>query len=179
MKEKVVQILVQKGGYKRSPGILRVVDTDFGPDFDAVLVGPGEQGCLVLVIEHNEIPPAAITRRVRSFALVLDRSGSRRPLTVILIARTPSKFEALERLCRVVVITPDDDVENSLRGLLPLRVRSHEQTLNAAQDAPISNLGESIKNSLTAGLLKAAPNGPESVQKEILRAISAAIDRSR
>lgn len=178
MKDEIVVTLVNRGGYKQVAGPLRVVDTDFGSDFDAVLVGPGEQSCLVLVIDCEHVPSVVIHRRIRSFALVLDRSGSRRPLTVILIARTPSKFEALERLCRVIIVTPDDDVTAALRGLLPLRIHSHEQTLHAAEHALADKLGATIRNPLTASLLKAAEAGTSNVEAEILRAIEHAIDLS-
>lgn len=178
MTDTIVHTLVQEGGYKQVLGPLRVVDTDFGTDFDAVLVGPGEQGCLVLVVDGDQISPALLQRRVRSFALVLDRSGSRRPLTVILIVKTPSTFEALERHCRVIVVTPDVDLLSALRGLLPLRIKSHEQTLHAAEDALESKLEGNIANPLTATLLKAAQTGSANVEEEILRAINLAIDSS-
>ena len=135
MKDKIIRMLVDEGGYREVSGPLRVVDTDFASDFNAVLVGPGEQGCLIVVVDSELIAFPVIQRRVRSFALVLDRTGSRRPLTVILIAQTPRKLESLEKMCRVVMVTPTDDVASALRGLLPLRISGHEHTLHAADNA--------------------------------------------
>jgi predicted RNA binding protein with dsRBD fold (UPF0201 family) len=178
VKDKIVAALVEKGGYKQISGPLRIVDTDFGSDFDAVLVGPGQQGCLVLVVDGEHIPAPVIQRRVRSFSLVLDRSGSRRPLTVVVIARSGLAFEALERLCRVVVLRPDDDVLAALRGLLPLDIQSHEHTLNAAENALVRQLQGNPRSTLIVSLRKAATEGAANVESEVLGAIAAAIENS-
>lgn len=176
MKDTVINILVQDGGYKRVFGPLRIVDTDFAGDFDAVLVGPGDQSCLVLIIDGDHISPAVAIRRVRSFALVLDRSGSQRPLTVVLIARQIEPFERLERLCRVFIITPMDDPHVALRGLLPLRILKRGPTLNAAEAALAEHLGKDGEGALIALLQHAANKGSSEVTDVILRTIAGAIE---
>jgi hypothetical protein len=175
VKDEILRLLTEQGQYRQVSGPLRIVDTDFDKNFDAVLVGPGEQRCLVLIIDSATVSPAVISRRVRSFALVLDRSGSQRPLTVLLLTPDAKPFESLERHCRLITIAPMDDLDVALRGLLPLRIVAHQHTINAAEAALARSLGDNAKKPLVNALRKAAQKGSDEVMQEILKAISQAL----
>src|SRR5688572_12102286 len=102
----ILNTLERSGGYRRVPQPLHIADVDF--DFAGALVGPDDQQALTLILDESRNPIAAAIRRLKAFAVVLERSGSTRPINVILLSSAPDRASviALEQLARVIVIRP-------------------------------------------------------------------------
>lgn len=114
-------------GYERKRESLRIVHLDF--DFEDVLEGPHGHHGLVLVVEVRDLTPDALDalrRRLGRLSLALSRTGSRRPVTLVLVtpSATPSDIDALRPLGRVVVVERReqavDGVADALRAFVPL-----------------------------------------------------------
>ena len=121
LKQKIIQLLIERGSFEQKPGPLMVADTNF--EFDNCFVGPGESDSLVLVSEVNE---TQIVRRIRGLKRSLVRSKSTRTLAVIVFGLKviPRTLSELESYCRVINILPSDDVERSVSELLKLEIPS-------------------------------------------------------
>jgi tetratricopeptide (TPR) repeat protein len=104
----------------------------------------------------------------------------------------PSLSYDLDRLGELeITMRAYDKAEEASRHALVIRetlygkthadliaTESHEQTLNAADDALSTQLGQRSRNALIAGLLRAANAGSSDVEQEILRAIDGAIGQA-
>ena len=124
LKQKIIQLLIERGNFKQKPGPLMVADTNF--EFDNCFVGPGESDSLVLVSEVNETQIDLFVRRIRGLKRSLVRSKSTRTLAVIVFGLKviPRTLSELESYCRVINILPSDDVERSVSELLKLEIPS-------------------------------------------------------
>src|SRR5437899_2941670 len=96
----VVEELIRHG-YKKISQPLHVADLDF--DFAGALTGPNDQESLTLVVDGHAL--VAAQRRLSAFAIVLDRTGSVRPITVVVVGDDVNSkaLASLEKLARVVV----------------------------------------------------------------------------
>lgn len=175
----VVDVLESKGNYHRVPQPLHIADVEFQFQFNAVLRGPGDQGSLVLVSSTIDIPISAVERRIKAFSIILGRSGSMRPITLVLITGNPNEetITALQDLCRVIVVPSDvEDPKGYLRTLLPLDLPDPVKTMESADIALREELGDNINDPLISKLLKAASKGSTEVELAMRELINHAAD---
>lgn len=129
---KLIQQILLESGYTPHDEPLRVVDLSFR--FDSVLTGPNEQNTLVLVVQQDQPDIDSVHRRLIRLTRALDRVGSRRPITLVLIGlySDPFKLERLNELARIITVTPDskeDEVTKLLGPLLPLEIPQPVESL--------------------------------------------------
>jgi hypothetical protein len=168
--ELVLDTLEREGGYRRVSQPLHVADVDF--DFAGALVGPDDQQALTLILDENRKTIAAALRRLKAFAVVLERSGSTRPINVVLLSNDPDRdsVEALEQLARVIIVDPNQSLTESLHSLLPLHL---PEPIEASQSAE-KTLRKELKGSvspLTQRLLKAGKKSAAAVEGEMRKAL--------
>jgi hypothetical protein len=162
--EAIVRVLISKGQYKRTPEPLHVADVDF--DFDAVLTGPTDETRLVVVIDTDSVSLAVLRTRVEALAAVLEGTGSRRPLTTVIIGdRVADEARGmLEDLCRVIIVPEWEDAEECLGQLLPLELpRPYESRVSAEQSLR-SELGSLGHDAMVKRLLATGSKGAHDVE---------------
>jgi hypothetical protein len=168
--ELIINTLERCGGYRRVAQPLHIADVDF--DFSGALVGPGDQQALTLILDGSQISIAAALRRLRAFAVVLERSGSTRPINVVLLAESPDRAEvaALEQVARVIVVQPHQQLENSLHILFPLQL---PEPIPATESAEKTLREELLMTTspLTLRLLKAGMKSASAVEEEMRKAL--------
>ena len=164
-------------GYRRVRQPLHVATVDF--DFAGALKGPNGQDSLTLVVDGEGSALVAAQRRLRAFAVVLDRSGSKRPITVVVVGDKPNAraLGELEQLARVVVVSSDAPLSESLLSLLPLTL---PKPIAASQSAE-AVLHEELAgrpNPVVNRLLKAARNSSDKVRLTMHSIIKDAMERT-
>lgn len=161
----ILNTLEHSGGYRRVAQPLHIADVDF--NFAGVLTGPGDQQALTLVLEDStERTIAAAVRRLKAFAVVLERSGSTRPINVVLLSKAPDRatIMALEQIARVIVVQPGQELHDALHSLLPLKL---PQPIPPSESAEKTLREEMPRGSspLTQRLLKAGKKSAAAVEE--------------
>jgi hypothetical protein len=163
----VSDLLESQGRYRITSLPLRIHDVEFSGDFDAILEGPdGERG-LVLVLDAAAIPPKTIQRRLSSVCLALARTGSMRPVTIILNAgqvldqRTLSELQAL---CRLILIPTDGRPEEYLRPLLRLKLPPPGRESKSPDVVLREELGTAIDDPFVEVLIRSARKSASDVE---------------
>lgn len=158
----IVDELVRRG-YRSVPQPLHVADIDF--DFAGALTGPNDQESLTLILDGDAQTFGAALRRLRAFAMVLDRSGSNRPINVVVFSKQidPSALAALQETARVISIDPERPLSESLSSLWPLALPDPVATSGSAEAALLEELG-SKPDSMHARLIRAAREGAQKVE---------------
>ena len=171
--ERVLTVLEEQGGYRPVRQPLQVVDVDFKFGFDAVLVGPQNQDGLVIVLSAEDAPSGSLQRKVKAFILLLERTGSTRPVSLVLLTAEQSTkpVAALEAICRVILVPDDAEPEQALHPLLPLTIPAVPENLESAEDAINFELGSDAASPLVSALLRAARKGPEDVRDIVRSAV--------
>lgn len=169
----VVNELVERG-YRKVPQPLHVADIDF--DFAGALTGPGDQEHLTLILDGQSGSIAPAQRRLQAFAVVLDRSGSARPISVVVLSNSldPKALAELEATAHVVVVDPDRPLSESLSSLLPLELPEPIASTGSADAALKEELGAQPDQVCTR-LIRAARESAdkvESTMQAILREAS-------
>lgn len=167
----VVAVLVEQGGYVATEEPLHVADLSF--EFDAVLRGPDGENGLVVILDGRAAALGPLRRRLAAFRTVLERTGVQRPITVALLATGGGSqdFEALRSVCRVVELTPEEDLSKQLRPLLPLKVPKPVEATEPAMEALRIELGRSVKNPLVLDILRASKKGENEVRDAVRAAV--------
>jgi hypothetical protein len=167
----VSDLLESRGGYSSASLPLRVNDIEFRGDFDAVLVGPNGERGLVLVLDAASVPAKTIQRRVKAVCLALARTGSMRPVTIVVNAGQALDRHAvaeLQALCRLIVIPADGNPEEYLRSLLRLKLkRPQGQESRSAGAVLREELGGRIADAFVEALIEAARRGPSDVEATV------------
>lgn len=170
--ETVLEALEEEG-FERLPSPLAVAGASFG--FDAAVGGTGVSHDLV-VIQEGSSDPQALLRMLSGLNRSLDRVGSRRPVTLVVVGARVKRdaLAALENSARVIVVPTDEpsfsDVQEAVAVLLPLRLPVAE---HSSAD-PLSELTSSLHAQLTpdhVALIDAARIDSEAVRatfKEML-----------
>lgn len=168
--ELILSTLEHSGDYRRVSQPLHIADVDF--DFAGALVGPGDQQALTLILDESRNPIAAALRRLKAFAVVLERSGSTRPINVILLSSAPDRasITALEELARVIVVQPDQEVNDALHSLLPLDLPQPIPPSESAEKTLREEMQRSASH-FTQRLLKAGKKGASAVEEEMREAL--------
>jgi len=172
--EMVVEELT-RNGYQKVAQPLHVADLDF--DFAGALTGPNEQESLTLVVEGEGAALIAAQRRLRAFAVVLERTGSTRPITVVVVGDNPNSraLTALAELARVVVVRSSTPLTDSLHSLLPLRLPEPITASSSAETALEQELS-GRSDPVIVRLLKAAKENADRVRTAMHVIIKEAIE---
>lgn len=176
----VVNTLRERGGYQQQPKLVSVADVDFS--FDAIFRGPGESESLLVVLAGGEEHTAAIRSKVRALSHTMLRSGSRRPLTLIMVMdqENSAVLEELSRICRVLCVTATnaEEIGDQLRPLLPLELPMPQESQPDAIRQLRVGLGAAAKDSFVASLLAAGANSESEVREVFTNAIQAALEET-
>ena len=173
--DNVIQILERSGGYKRAPQPLRISEVEFKGTFDAVLVGPFDQNGLVLVLGAEPPHVEQVEYAVKAFATALDRVGSMRPFTLVLVTTVgvdDPGMVALQDVCRLITVPPKGKLEDHLRVLLPLKLPSPEARKKSADSALRDELGDNKEDPLIDALIRAARKNSGEVQRRMREEIN-------
>jgi hypothetical protein len=176
LSDSVVELLLQKGGYRHVRKPLHIADVDFDFDFDAVLAGPSGERALVFVTDVETVPVVAIERRMRALSVVVSRTNASCPVTLVLVGGNVSTdaLGRLQEICRVILITPSASVMESLTSLFPLRLPSGSlrdvSALRLLDDA----LGKDRAEPLIQNLIRASKLGSADVEQAIIMALDRA-----
>ena len=181
--DRVLDILVQEGGYRQLPKPFKVGSMPF--DFTHALVAGERANDLAIVVElKGGTVDEGITRKVMALTRALDVMRSKRPVTAVLTSGQPrvETLQSISKVCRVLPIGaptgPDaiSAVRDWLAVLLPLTqppavdaLLDWEADLRAATAA--SAAGE-----LMDAVIGAAPRGKEAVETVLADAIAGPID---
>lgn len=122
--ERVVALLTT-AGFATRPAPLHIGSVAF--DFAAVLTSPKALD-LLIVIDTLKDPGKRVRQRISGLGNALDLSGSRRPLTVILVGPRldPQDVDSISRFARTLYVgTPlgssaEQELRDGLAVLLPL-----------------------------------------------------------
>jgi hypothetical protein len=160
--EMIINALVLNG-YRKVPQPLHVADLNF--DFSGALTGPFDQESLTLVLEGEGRALVAAEHRLRAFATVLERTGSVRPINVVVLSKKPDPdaITALQEVARVVVVDPNRPLIESVNVLLPLQLPEPVASSGSAEAALLEELG-AAPDAVSARLLKAARESSEKVR---------------
>ena len=164
----VVTLLIKDGKYRLISDGIHISELEFR--FDAILLGPGDERGLVIVLDIRTEPLAPLRRRLRSFAQVLQRTGSNRPLTAVLVGSgfTADELHATRAVCRVVLVQSDESVQSCLTPLLPLTLPDPvAQTVSATTLLRTELADKFASRSLAGTLLRASERGSEAVRDSI------------
>ena len=168
----IVSLLESKGDYVRQPSHLMIDDVDF--PCDAALLGPKDQAGHVrehLVLVHVTEPQAMreVYDQTQALTMILARTGSQRPLTLVLVTSNPTDplLDDFANLCRVIVVPSEgtNDVSVPLRPLLPLDLPTPDKMTSTPQARLKRQLGERAADPLIAALLHAAQTSDDTVTK--------------
>ena len=168
----IVSLLESDGRYVSQPSRLVIDDVAF--PCDAALLGPkDEQGQvreqLVVVQATARDETRAVYDQMQALTMILARTGSQRPLTLVLVTPNPTDpaLEDFANLCRVIVVPSDgrSDVSDSLRPLLPLNLPSTDQVAVSPEARLKHQLGKRAADPLVSALLHAAQTSDDAVTK--------------
>lgn len=164
--ENVLKVL-ESVAFRRLPKPLLVAGTTF--DFDAAVTGIGVSNDLV-VVSAQEIDSRRLVRLLSGLSRSLDRSGSRRPVSLVLLG-TPSDqsvIAELENHARVMVIDCGEPTEEVIRAsiavLLPLDLPGAQKV----SVDPLEELVTSLASEMTpehGSLIDAARIGTDAVRE--------------
>jgi len=158
-------------GFRRLVVPLEISGAEFS--FDAAFAGTGVSQDLVLVGGIGVLPEALVGL-LAGLNRVLDRTASRRPVSLVLLGQRPDAFtlRRLEERARVLAANTTEptaaELANALAVLLPLRLPS---PTTLASD-PVGQLRKRLgtrAGTVEEALIAAISDGPDGV-REALRA---------
>jgi len=184
--DRVLDILVQEGGYRQLPRPFKVGSISF--DFTHALVASERANDLVIVIElKGDTVDDGIIRKVMALTRALDVMRSKRPVTAVLTLGQPRSetVQSISKVCRVLPVgaptgpDPISAVRDWLSVLLPLIQQPAVETLlDWEADLQVATAA-SAKGEFMDALIDAAPHGKDAVETvladAIMRSANAAI----
>jgi hypothetical protein len=180
----IVSFLESHGQYVPQPPRLVIDDVDF--PCAAALLGPKDQKGqvrehLVVVQEAVRGGIRAVYDQVQALTMILARTGSQRPLTLVLVTPDPGDpaLNDFVHLCRVIMVRADgtDDVSVPLRQLLPLDLPLPDQVTTSPEARLKRQLGKLAADPLIAALLHAAQTSDNAVTQCMRDWLAQAIDQ--
>lgn len=181
--DRVVDILVNEGGYRELPRPFKVGSISF--EFTHALVAGDRANDLVIVIDvKGDTADDAVTRKVLALTRALDVMHSRRSVTAVLTSGQPRSetIQSISKVCRVLPVGapggPDatDAVRDWLSVLLPLTEPSGVDTLLDWEGDLRKAAPEAAKGALMDALIGAAPQGQKAVEGVLAKAVEAAVN---
>ncbi|MBI5759108.1 MAG: hypothetical protein HZA46_11380 [Planctomycetales bacterium] len=168
--KRIVSWLESAGHYVSQQSRLVIDDVDF--PCDAALLGPKDQQGpvrehLVIVQAPEREGMRAVYDQVQALTMILARTGSQRPLTLVLVTSDPvdPALSEFDHLCRMIVVPADGggDVSVPLRPLLPLDLPQSDQVTTSPETRLKRQLGKRAADPLIAALLHAAQTSDNAV----------------
>jgi hypothetical protein len=181
--DRVVEILVEEGGYRELPRPFKVGSLWF--EFTHALVAGERANDLVIVIDlKGDTADDAVIRKVLALTRALDVMRSKRPVTAVLTSGQPRSetVHSISKVCRVLPVGapagPDavGAVRDWLSVLLPLTQPAAVETMldwegDLRTTAPVAAKGE-----LMDALIEAAPRGKSAVEVVLASTILESVD---
>ena len=158
-------------GFEPLPKPLVVDGATF--EFDAAATGTGVSHDLV-VVGGQGAEAERLTRLLSGLSRRLDRSRSRRPVSLVLLGPRPhpSVLSQLEAHARVMLINTEEPTVEQARDaiavLLPLKLPSARHVSVAPSEELIENLGKSMSDEHRQ-LIATANSGSEAVREALRR----------
>lgn len=170
--------ILRQAGYRTVPVPLSIRGVSVEFNLDAALVGKAGLSDLVVVVDTATQAFKRIREKVEALARALDISGSRRPLTCVVVGPRPDSdvLNALSQVCRVLPIgnTSAVDYQEHLREwlsvLLPLTIPGHTQQADPMDEFK-TELGAN-RELFTSALVNSAKAGASAVEEEAIRLLS-------
>lgn len=181
--DRVVDILVNEGGYRELPRPFKVGSISF--EFTHALVAGDRANDLVIVIDvKGDTADDAVTRKVLALTRALDVMHSKRPVTAVLTSGQPRSetIQSISKVCRVLPVGapggPDaaDAVRDWLSVLLPLAEPSGVDTLLDWEGDLRKAAPNAAKGALMDALIGAAPQGKKAVEGVLAKAVETAVN---
>lgn len=181
--DRVVDILVNEGGYRELPRPFKVGSISF--EFTHALVAGDRANDLVIVIDvKGDTADDAVTRKVLALTRALDVMHSKRPVTAVLTSGQPRSetIQSISKVCRVLPVGapggPDaaDAVRDWLSVLLPLAEPSGVDTLLDWEGDLRKAAPDAAKGVLMDALIGAAPQGKKAVEGVLAKAVETAVN---
>lgn len=185
--DRVVDILVNEGGYRALPKPFKVGSQSF--DFTHALVAVDRANDLVIVIDlKGDTADDAVIRKVLALTRALDVLRSKRPVTAVLTSGQPRSetVQLLSKVCRVLTVgaPTGPDARNAVRDwlavLLPLTQPAAVDTLFDWEADLRRTAPETAKGALMDALIAAAPSGKYAVEtvlaENIISSVSPALE---
>jgi hypothetical protein len=181
--DRVVDILVNEGGYRELPRPFKVGSISF--EFTHALVAGDRANDLVIVIDvKGDTADDAVTRKVLALTRALDVMHSKRPVTAVLTSGQPRSetIQSISKVCRVLPVGapggPDaaDAVRDWLSVLLPLAEPSGVDTLLDWEGDLRKAAPDAAKGALMDALIGAAPHGKKAVEGVLAKAVETAVN---
>lgn len=179
--DRVLDILVNEGGYRELPRPFKVGSLSF--EFTHALVAGDRANDLVIVIDvKGDTADDAVTRKIWALTRALDVMHSKRPVTAVLTSGQPRQgtIQSISKVCRVLPIGapggPDavDAVRDWLSVLLPLAEPAGVDTLLDWEGDLHKATPDAAKGALMDALIGAAPQGKKAVEDVLARAVATA-----
>jgi len=180
--DRVVDILVQEGGYRELPQPFKVGSLSF--EFTHSLVASYRANDLVIVIElKGDTDDDAVARKVLALTRALDVMRSKRPVTAVLTSGQPRSetVQSISKVCRVLLVGAPagpnaiDAVRDWLSVLLPLVEPPAVHTMLDWEDDLRCAAPEAAKGALMDALIGAAPQGKPAVEALLAQTIAASV----
>lgn len=180
--DRVVDILVNEGGYRELPRPFKVGSISF--EFTHALVAGDRANDLVIVIDvKGDTADDAVTRKVLALTRALDVLHSKRPVTAVLTSGQPRSetIQSISKVCRVLSVGapsgPDaaEAVRDWLSVLLPLAEPSGVDALFDWEGDLRKAAPEAARGALMDALMGAAPQGQKAVEGVLAKAVEAAV----
>ena len=180
--DKVVDILVNEGGYRKLPQPMRVGSVSF--QFAYALVAENRANDIVIVIElKSETSDETVVRNVLGLTRALDVLKSKRSVTAVLTSgqAAPETIRSISRVCRVLPIgapsgpKAEEAVRDWLSVLLPLKAVGSVQSAVKWEPALRERLHIVDETPYLERLIVAARAGEEAVEREFAAEITAQI----
>ncbi len=180
----IVSLLESRGHYVSQPPRLVIDDVDF--PCDAALLGPQDQQGHVrehLVVVQDAVRGGLreVYDQVQALTMILARTGSQRPLTLVLVTPDSTKpaLNDFVHLCRMIVVPVDgcDDLSVPLRPLLPLDLPLSDQVTTSPEARLKRQLGKRAADPLIAALLHAAQTSDNAVTQCMRDCLAQAIEQ--
>ncbi len=171
--ETVLAILVSVG-FEPLPKPLVVAGTTF--EFDAAVTGTGVSHDLV-VVGGKDAEADRLTHLLSGLSLSLDRLGSCRPVSLVLLGPRPDPtlLSHLEDHARVMLIESEqptaEEAREAVAVLLPLHLPSARQVSVDPVEELVGNLGESASDEHRR-IIGFANSGSEAVRKALRRYVN-------
>ena len=168
--ETVLAVLASVG-FKPLPKPLVVAGTTF--EFDAAAMGTGVSHDLV-VVGGQDAEADRLTQLLSGLSLSLDRLGSCRPVSLVLLGPRPdlTVLSHLEDCARVMLIKSEQptakETREAIAVLLPLHLPTARQVSVDPVEELVGNLGESTSDEHRR-IVGFANFGPEAVREALRR----------
>jgi hypothetical protein len=181
--DRVVDILVNEGGYRELPRPFKVGSISF--EFTHALVAGDRANDLVIVIDvKGDTADDAVTRKVLALTRALDVMHSKRPVTAVLTSGQPRSetIQSISKVCRVLPVGapggPDaaDAVRDWLSVLLPLAEPSGVDTLLDWEGDLRKAAPDAARGALMDALIGAASQGKKAVEGVLAKAVETAVN---